>query len=120
MTPAQAAEAAGVLTGLRQAFLTCRHSIHPATAELLLWVAAGCDHRILLSEQMGMDHRKVHQLLMGLMGRRVKSKQDGWLDSPVALVTRRPHPHRAGWQWLLSPDGEAFLSHTPNSQSPDA
>lgn len=104
-TRLQCSSVAGVLTGLRQAYSADRaQSIHPALPEILLWVAAGCDHATDLCQQTGINKREVGRLLAQLSGKTYRC-HGLWRTPQVRLIEARDHPHRRGHQWRLTEAG---------------
>lgn len=103
---------AGLLAGLRQAGKTARaQAMHPAVPELLLWIAAGVDHRQDLARVSGLSDREVRRICHTLCGKGYK--QGGrYVDSAFRLVQTRKHPHRKGDQLLLTADGHQLVSST--------
>lgn len=105
----QCASVAGVLTAVRRAIGSGRsQTIHPAVPEVLLWVAAGCDHTSDLCEQTGLGRREMGRILFTLAGRTYRC-HGHWKSSPVSLIESRDHPHRRGHQWVLTPDGTELV-----------
>lgn len=106
------AKVAGLLAGLRQAGKTARaQAMHPAVPELLLWIAAGVDHRQDLAKVSGLSEREVRRICHTLCGKGYK-QGDQYVDSAFRLVQTRKHPHRRGDQLLLTSDGRQLLSNT--------
>ena len=103
---------AGLLAGLRHAGKTARAQVlHPAVPEVLLWIAAGVDHRQDLAKVSGLSDREVRRICHTLSGKGYK--QGGhYVDSPFRLVKARPHPHRRGDQLVLTDDALKLLSST--------
>jgi len=106
------AKVAGLLAGLRQAGKTARtQAIHPAVPEVLLWIAAGVDHRQDLAKVSGLSDREVRRICHTLCGKGYR--QGGrYVDSAFRLVQVRRHPHRRGDQLLLTEDGNKLVSST--------
>lgn len=106
------AKVAGMLAGMRQAAKTARsQAMHPAVPEVLLWIAAGVDHRQELVKVSGLSDREVRRICHTLCGKGYK--QGGvYADSAFRLVKVRPHPHRRGEQLALTPEGKDLISST--------
>lgn len=103
---------AGLLAGLRQAGKTARvKAMHPAVPEVLLWIAAGVDHRQDLAKVSGLSDREVRRICHTLSGKGYK-QCGNYVDSAYRLVESRKHPHRQGLQLLLTGDGEQLISST--------
>lgn len=106
------AKVAGMLAGLRQAAKTARaQAMHPAVPEVLLWIAAGVDHRQDLAKVSGLSDREVRRICHTLSGKGYR--QGGQIvDSAFDLVIVRRHPHRRGDQLALTEAGKTLLSST--------
>lgn len=109
----QAAErVAGMLGGIRTAFKTARaNAPHAAVAEVLLWIAAGYDHRSDLVKITGMNETEVKRVVCSLIGRG-RRDHGRYVDSALQLVEARPHPHRRGEQLRLTAEAKALISST--------
>lgn len=106
------AKVAGFLGGLRQAGKTARAQVmHPAVPEVLLWIAAGVDHRQDLVKVSGLSATEVRRICHTLSGRGYKTGT-GYVNSALKLVETRPHPHRRGDQLVLTPEGNLLISST--------
>lgn len=106
------AAVAGLLAGLRQAGKTARaQAIHPAVPEVLLWIAAGVDHRQDLAKVSGLNEREVRRICHTLSGKGYR-QCGSYVDSPFRLIQVRPHPHRRGDQLVLTGDGLKLVSST--------
>lgn len=103
---------AGLLAGLRHAGKTARaKAMHPAVPEVLLWIAAGVDHRQDLAKVSGLSDREVRRICHTLCGKGYK-QAGNYVDSAYRLVQVRRHPHRRGEQLVLTADGLDLLSST--------
>lgn len=103
---------AGLLAGLRHAGKTARtKAMHPAVPEVLLWIAAGVDHRQDLAKVSGLSDREVRRICHTLCGKGYK-QCGSYVDSAYRLVETRRHPHRRGEQLVLTPDGKQLVAST--------
>jgi hypothetical protein len=106
------AKVAGLLAGLRQAGKTARpQAMHPAVPEVLLWIAAGVDHRQELVKVSELSEREVRRICHTLCGKGYRQR-GGYVDSAYRLVEVRRHPHRRGEQLLLTREGQQLISST--------
>lgn len=106
------AKVAGLLAGMRQAAKTARsQAMHPAVPEVLLWIAAGVDHRQDLVKVSGLSDREVRRICHTLCGKGYKQGAT-YADSAFRLVKVRPHPHRRGEQLALTAEGKDLISST--------
>lgn len=84
-------------------------------AEMLLLIASGVDHiseiRAAMVDHEGRmpDVATINRLMSQLKGRAVP-KRGTWVESPFSFVETRKHPHRQGYQLVLSDQGEQLLS----------
>jgi len=106
------AKVAGLMAGLRQAAKTARaQAMHPAVPEVLLWIAAGVDHRQDITKVSGLSDREVRRICHTLSGKGYR--QGGRIvDSAFDLVAVRRHPHRRGDQLVLTAAGQSLISST--------
>lgn len=114
----QPADVAALLKGIRCVFrehmkTTGRHVGHPplVAAEALLWIAGGIDHGSDLAKAMGMDASTANRTIALLRGR-TRWREGKAMPSPFGLVELRSHPHRRGYQLLLTPDGTRLIAST--------
>jgi len=107
MTPERIA---GLLAGIRQA-QHGRPMLNPHLAEMLLWVAAGVDHRGDLGKVMGLKPMAVARSLHQLMGRGAR-KRGTISHAPLRLIEERKHPDRQGKQLLLTPEAHQLIAST--------
>lgn len=106
------AKVAGMLAGMRQAAKTARsQAMHPAVPEVLLWIAAGVDHRQELVKVSGLSDREVRRICHTLIGKGYR--QSGkYAHSAFSLLAVRNHPHRRGQQLILTTEGEELIART--------
>lgn len=106
---------AQVVGSCRRAASAAGHGIRASELEVLLLIAGGCDHITGLAEATGMGRAHCHRALLFLSGRSAFYDQAGGGKtercSPFRLIEHRAHPHRRGYQWRLTTEGEALLSH---------
>jgi hypothetical protein len=74
-----------------------------------LAVAEGCDHVTDVTTRLGIPARTAARLLKLLAGH-ARYVEGRWVDSPLALLDLRPHPHRQGEQYRLSQQGRELLT----------
>jgi hypothetical protein len=101
---------AGLLAGIRLA-QTNRTMLNPHLAELLLWVAAGVDHRSALVKTMQLTDDAVRRSLQQLMGRGIRIRGTV-VHSRMRLIEERKHPDRPGMQLLLTPEAQQLIAST--------
>jgi len=106
----KAIEVARILAALRQGCHAAGGSMTLPAVEVLLLVAGGVDCSADLIKATSRDPSQITRDLGYLEGRSV-SQRAGELRtaSPFRLVERRKHPHRAGHQLRLAPEGIALL-----------
>jgi hypothetical protein len=106
------AKVAGMLAGMRQAAKTARsQAMHPAVPEVLLWIAAGVDHRQDLVKVSGLSDREVRRICHTLIGKGYR-QCGNYVFSAFSLVKIRNHPHRRGQQLILTTEGEELIART--------
>ena len=114
-------EVAQILATLRLASHAAgNNSCSLIAAEVLLLVAGGVDCSRDLMEATGQpDRSQITRAIQSLEGRTVP-QGDGGRTQPYRLLERRKHPHQAGHQLRLAPEGQALLRtvfpslHIPN------
>lgn len=114
----KAREVAGILTLLRRVCHAAGGDMTLQSVEVLLLVAGGVDRAADLMAATGRtDRSDITRALQFLEGRSVARHRR---VSPLVLVERRKHPHRAGHQFRLTEEGIALLRptftrvHTPD------
>lgn len=107
MTPERVA---GLLAGIRQA-QSNRTMLNPHLAELLLWVAAGIDHRGGLAKTMQLSDDAVRRSLHQLMGRGIRIR-GVVVHNRMRLIEERKHPDQPGMQLLLTPEAQQLIAST--------
>jgi hypothetical protein len=83
-------------------------------AEALLLIAAGIDHRADLEQAMADEKGQPQSTattsrLVNLLRGRARYARGKCIESPFSLIEIRPHPHRRGYQLLLSEQGIALV-----------
>ena len=76
--------------------------------QLLHLIGAGIDNRRDLVEASGVPERTVFRRVDGFRGG-VRYREGRVVEDCPPLVLSRKHPHQAGMQFFLSPDGVALL-----------
>ena len=76
--------------------------------QLLHLIGAGVDSRRELVEASGVPERTVFRRVDGFLGG-VRYQDGKVVEGCPPLVLSRKHPHQAGMQFFLSPDGVALL-----------
>jgi len=98
----------------RRAALAAGHAIRVQEVEVLLHIAAGTDHVADLIVATGGSRTHTHRALAFLSGRDSSYSPSAGgsavRSSPFQLIEHRRHPHRRGFQWRLTQEGEALLA----------
>ena len=76
--------------------------------QLLRLIGSGVDNRPELVKTSGIAERTVFRRVDGFLGG-IRYQDGKVVGGCPALVLSRKHPHQAGMQFFLSPEGEAVL-----------
>ena len=83
-------------------------------AEALLLIAAGIDHTAELQQAMTDEKGRPQSMatttrVVNLLRGRARYARGKWIESPFSLIAIRKHPHRKGYQLLLSQQGHQLV-----------
>ena len=87
-------------------FFRDHKSLHCLEAFLL--IAQGHDTVAAIADAMACPQSQASRMVSKLTGRG-RYRQGQWLDSSIALVETRQHPHRRGRQLVLTAAGSQLL-----------
>jgi len=117
MTQAETLAMAQAIGACRRAATAGGHGLRVLELEILLLIAGGVDAVGAINAATGSSRAHIARSLRFLSGRDSSgSPQGGGIrSSPFRLIEHRKHPHRRGFQYRLTDEGEAIFSFLERS-----
>jgi len=111
MTQAETLAMAEAIGACRRAATAGGHGLRVLELEILLLIAGGVDAVGAINAATGSSRVHVSRSLRFLSGRDTSgsNQRGGIRSSPFRLIEHRKHPHRRGFQYRLTDEGEAIF-----------